>query len=101
MKVDMDEVLLACPFCGGKAQLEETRGEDYESDNTDTRHEVVCTECVAVGPPGRTKERAAAWWNERSGGSEEAANALKYAADNLRTLADALSPSILTTCEAP
>lgn len=56
-----DEVLKACPFCGGKADP----GHHKSSHKDDEYYLVMCMECFAR-TVGETLEEAIAAWNRRA-----------------------------------
>lgn len=76
--------LLPCPWCGGKAKVNELRRGNYrrEGDN----YQVVCNKCRARGPLIQNESyQAAAAWNARPSQAQdgyEAASAAECAKGN-------------------
>ncbi len=59
----MEEIgFVPCPFCGSM-QIDMMGGDDDEGE---TAYWVICQECHAGGPEGKTAEEALRVWNERS-----------------------------------
>lgn len=59
-------VLKACPFCGSGAAIGEEEGVTLYRHAGGTAWQAICDRCSASTREGRTKEDAAAWWNDRA-----------------------------------
>lgn len=60
-KVDRSNDLLSCPFCGGKARVD-----NYESTMSNHKWwQIECLKCLVRTYPKKTRKGAVALWNKR------------------------------------
>lgn len=82
----MTDELLPCPFCGGKANIEERIHKHFDED----RYFAVCISCACEGAWATTKSGAVRGWNSRviDGKPADVVMKSKYT-DDIQVMADA------------